>query len=480
MDNKRRAKGLEISPHRSWPVQQQRKVEKLKEERLIEFERACMDSFEWLENYYQGCVYAANQNRPRSTKEAHQIQDSMEIRAATPASKGRDSMEFHTTPPSKVRDSMEIHTTPGSKVRDSTEIRITPASKMRGSIEIRSTPGSKARDSMTLISPITRSGSKPASMRTRDSNFSTPGLSRGPSASSGTTLELDVGQEKEKEIEEDEEGDGEVEILNANYKRPRSSPFRDSTAPVRFGSPERDDAKRPTENFERADDGAKMKVENSGEPQDSEFSSASARNKAVGQIDQHSTVANSKSTEAKVTPAANVITRSRVGTTLPEKLKRSTRTVLPDSTLTARSLLLLGISKAGTPTSPKKDAKRDMKQPEPRQQQQHRQQQQQQQQQPQKQLEFTSETSSKTENTGSAPTAVAQNQSERPSFLDKTVLPDVKINKKDEVEEPYDVPPWAAGEELEKAMQKQNNMNPEDIFGPLPSLDMSDIFPGSH
>ncbi|KAF9579660.1 hypothetical protein BGW38_003991 [Lunasporangiospora selenospora] len=48
---------------RHWPVVQRRKLEKLKDERLQEFERTCLESFDWLENYYQGCVYAAQQNR---------------------------------------------------------------------------------------------------------------------------------------------------------------------------------------------------------------------------------------------------------------------------------------------------------------------------------------------------------------------------------------------------------------------------------
>ncbi|KAF9286214.1 hypothetical protein BGZ88_009191 [Linnemannia elongata] len=46
-----------------WPILQRRRIEKLKDDRLAEFERACDESFEWLENYYQGCVYAALQNK---------------------------------------------------------------------------------------------------------------------------------------------------------------------------------------------------------------------------------------------------------------------------------------------------------------------------------------------------------------------------------------------------------------------------------
>ena len=39
------------------------------------------------------------------------------------------------------------------------------------------------------------------------------------------------------------------------------------------------------------------------------------------------------------------------------------------------------------------------------------------------------------------------------------------------------IPKWAEWDELEKAMQLQSQKNPEDIFGPLPVLDMSEIFP---
>lgn len=66
MFNKRRAREADgdLEPiQRPWPLLQRRKIEKLKDERLQEFERACGESFEWLENYYQGCVFAALQNR---------------------------------------------------------------------------------------------------------------------------------------------------------------------------------------------------------------------------------------------------------------------------------------------------------------------------------------------------------------------------------------------------------------------------------
>ncbi|ORZ27244.1 hypothetical protein BCR41DRAFT_346551 [Lobosporangium transversale] len=63
MDNKRRVKDHEASPSRLWPILQRRRIEKLREQRQEEFVRACSDNFDWLENYYQGCVYAARQNK---------------------------------------------------------------------------------------------------------------------------------------------------------------------------------------------------------------------------------------------------------------------------------------------------------------------------------------------------------------------------------------------------------------------------------
>ncbi|KAF9179175.1 hypothetical protein BGZ51_007167 [Haplosporangium sp. Z 767] len=68
MDNKRRVMGLDLdldwsNASQLWPVVQRRKIERLKDERLDEFQRACEENFEWLENYYQGCVYAALQNK---------------------------------------------------------------------------------------------------------------------------------------------------------------------------------------------------------------------------------------------------------------------------------------------------------------------------------------------------------------------------------------------------------------------------------
>ncbi|KAG0256291.1 hypothetical protein BG011_004632 [Mortierella polycephala] len=68
MDNKRRVRSLDLdldwdNTSQLWPMVQRRKIERLKDERLDEFQRACEENFEWLENYYQGCVYAALQNK---------------------------------------------------------------------------------------------------------------------------------------------------------------------------------------------------------------------------------------------------------------------------------------------------------------------------------------------------------------------------------------------------------------------------------
>ncbi|KAG0357755.1 hypothetical protein BGZ54_000213 [Gamsiella multidivaricata] len=216
-------------------------------------------------------------------------------------------------------------------------------------------------------------------------------------------------------------------------------------------------------------------------------------------------------------------------------LKKPTRTVLQDSTLTARSLALSGIARAGTPTSPKKDTKRDIKL-----------------------RELTPDVTSKTSTTSSASmqtlstsstsgttmtstlvsilaaqqstssTAksltngllrasrtqesqtrelqteesttsnkqlndfnqsdnpfVAQSQTRRRSHHERTLLPEIISESEDDGDESRDgkrdrhleIPAWAEWSELEKAMHRQSQLNPEDIFGPLPVLDMGEIFP---
>ncbi|KAI8596136.1 hypothetical protein EDD21DRAFT_312546, partial [Dissophora ornata] len=71
---------------------------------------------------------------------------------------------------------------------------------------------------------------------------------------------------------------------------------------------------------------------------------------------------------------------------------------------------------------------------------------------------------------------------------EKTLLPEIFSDSEDEGKQEsghstsskrrLNVPNWAEWDELEKTMQRQSNMNPEDIFGPLPVLDMGEIFPG--
>ncbi|KAG0287705.1 hypothetical protein BGZ98_004531, partial [Dissophora globulifera] len=92
-------------------------------------------------------------------------------------------------------------------------------------LDSRSTPGSRARDSMTLISP-------------RNRLDSTPALTRGPSRSSGSLSIKRSSQDMDMDIDMDR--DEEVEIFDAEYRRPRSSPFQDSVAPVRFDAREKD------------------------------------------------------------------------------------------------------------------------------------------------------------------------------------------------------------------------------------------------
>ncbi|KAG0208414.1 hypothetical protein BGX28_000632 [Mortierella sp. GBA30] len=131
-----------------------------------------------------------------------------------------------------------IHKTPAkatqSRVRPSARVsaadhrsRRIDDMEMEVVAERKTTPGSRARDSMTLISPQTRSGSSKEQVNYLSS---TPDLTRGSSAISLTTrgaADMDIDYQ-------------DIEINEVNYKRPRSSPFQDSIAPVRFGSPEVD------------------------------------------------------------------------------------------------------------------------------------------------------------------------------------------------------------------------------------------------
>lgn len=71
----------------------------------------------------------------------------------------------------------------------------------------------------------------------------------------------------------------------------------------------------------------------------------------------------------------------------------------------------------------------------------------------------------------------ANNQSKRRSNHEKTILPSIDDEDKDEEDGRSDIPDWARRDALEKTMEAQNQMNPEDIFGPLPTLVMTEVFP---
>ncbi|KAF9902699.1 hypothetical protein EC991_004622 [Linnemannia zychae] len=73
----------------------------------------------------------------------------------------------------------------------------------------------------------------------------------------------------------------------------------------------------------------------------------------------------------------------------------------------------------------------------------------------------------------------------------KTILPEINSDGEDhDPNNPDDpstsrakrkktgVPEWASWEELHRMMESQKNLNPEEIFGPIPMLDVAEIFPG--
>ncbi|KAF9122462.1 hypothetical protein BGW39_009728 [Mortierella sp. 14UC] len=73
----------------------------------------------------------------------------------------------------------------------------------------------------------------------------------------------------------------------------------------------------------------------------------------------------------------------------------------------------------------------------------------------------------------------------------KTILPEISSDGEDhDPNNPEDpsasrakrkktgVPEWASWEELHRMMENQKNLNPEEIFGPIPMLDVAEIFPG--
>ncbi|KAK3846557.1 MAG: hypothetical protein J3R72DRAFT_242837 [Linnemannia gamsii] len=79
-------------------------------------------------------------------------------------------------------------------------------------------------------------------------------------------------------------------------------------------------------------------------------------------------------------------------------------------------------------------------------------------------------------------------QQERRHF--KTILPEINsdgedhdVNNNDESmrsskRKKASVPDWTSWEELYRQMENQKNLNPEEIFGPIPMLDVAEIFPG--
>ncbi|KAG9064733.1 hypothetical protein KI688_002992 [Linnemannia hyalina] len=81
MDTKRKLRELAQLPHADhhpqphlmpWPILQRRRIEKLKDDRLAEFERACDESFEWLENYYQGSSPGYHHSLPHQHQQQQQ------------------------------------------------------------------------------------------------------------------------------------------------------------------------------------------------------------------------------------------------------------------------------------------------------------------------------------------------------------------------------------------------------------------------
>lgn len=102
-------------------------------------------------------------------------------------------------------------------------------SRMADATKFQATPSSNTRDSMNLVSPPALSGpstslrldlATPSTLRSRHLNTSVL------STTKRTSNDMDQCDD--------------IDIHEAEYKRPRSSPFQDSVAPVRFGSPERE------------------------------------------------------------------------------------------------------------------------------------------------------------------------------------------------------------------------------------------------
>ncbi|KAF9563749.1 hypothetical protein EC968_004776 [Mortierella alpina] len=188
--------------------------------------------------HYQGRSNSSDSKHLEVTHQSH---------ASTPHKKARldttvvpkdptltsDDDGAQTTPVRPPLSPIHSTTTPGqdhrSRRMDGMEVEV--------AVERRTTPGSRARDSMVLISPYSRPRS---SSKERHVDFSsTLDLTRGSSAiSRATRMAMDMSMDL---------NDNDIEIDEADYKRPRSSSFRDSVAPVRFGSPEVDGGSRQTQ-----------------------------------------------------------------------------------------------------------------------------------------------------------------------------------------------------------------------------------------
>ncbi|GJJ67901.1 hypothetical protein EMPS_00247 [Entomortierella parvispora] len=79
---------------------------------------------------------------------------------------------------------------------------------------------------------------------------------------------------------------------------------------------------------------------------------------------------------------------------------------------------------------------------------------------------------------------------QRPSNRTETILPEISIEVDDDIDDMIPmkansryipperrIPPWAEWDELEKALRAQASINPQEIFGALPTLDIASMLP---
>ncbi|KAF9433457.1 hypothetical protein BGZ76_009429 [Entomortierella beljakovae] len=107
MYNRRRARVLDFTPVRPWPVVQRQNIEKLRSQRQEELERACVDNFDWLENYYQGCVYAAKQNKRLILRRQLESTESSLLQHQSP-DKNASDITMVTTPPPTIHNNLSF------------------------------------------------------------------------------------------------------------------------------------------------------------------------------------------------------------------------------------------------------------------------------------------------------------------------------------------------------------------------------------